>query len=387
MIVLNSAEMRKSLVGTVRTVRLYSGPDSREPLAELEAEIKTENWMNSGARENIIARREALRKRANAATGYDAKTIADLLATIALDIERVKDDLTVYTPRLVTEIVDPDAQELAQLRYYRDCVVEEAEIAVASGIVPLMEHNLPINETVKLAVKAFGDKTTLRELVLNPFYKTEIVIRSAAKALADGENGDFFRPLNSAVFDAAHSQKFDETGATRDLQKYNTIRDAIDKAVRLYDVQSGKQNGLMEHEIYILVNPLDALTLEPIINGALARVAGVAQTADKLPVAAMIPYGGGLNNGQTWGGKTISYPGVKPNEFYILVKNRDNGGYKIIKRTPTMEMGEGDVLGLTTEKRAWHRIDGMFLKWLLPSTIDGKACGRIVKGSLIEDEE
>jgi hypothetical protein len=46
-----------------------------------------------------------------------------------------------------------------------------------------------------------------------------------------------------------------------------------------------------------------------------------------------------------------------------------------------MEMGDGDVLTLSKEERAWHRIDGVFLTWMLPGGTAQKPTGAVISGT------
>jgi hypothetical protein len=244
-----------------------------------------------------------------------------------------------------------------------------------------MDHNLPVDVSFDLSIKGFGDKTTFRELVLNPFYKTENVIQSAARILVDEQNKQSLGAVVSQTYDANHSQAADTTGATPDIQLYNTVKAALKKALRLYNTPTGKMNGEMAHEILLLINPMDLPDVEPVINGGLERLAGINQLVGRLPINGIIPSAGGLNDGLKWGNETLSFPGIPMGTFFIFVKNPVYGGYKIVKRSPTMEMGEGDVLALTSEVRAWHRIDGVFLNWILPSSAGGKQYGAVIKGT------
>jgi hypothetical protein len=245
-----------------------------------------------------------------------------------------------------------------------------------------MEHNLPVDVNVPLQIKAFGDKTTFRELYLNPFHKTENILQSAARILADSQNKEVIGKIITADYTAAaFNQPADTTGATADLKIYNTVKKAIKKALMLYNTPTGKRIGEMQHEIYLLINPLDLYDVEPVINGGLERLAGINQMVGRLPFNGVIPYAGGINDGLKWGNETLSFPGVPLGKFFILIKNPVYGGYKVIKRSPSMEMGNGDVLALTTEKRAWHRIDGVFLDWLLPGGTPQKPAGAVISGT------
>jgi hypothetical protein len=386
--IFNAETMRKELVGQVRHIRVYNGSAQRnlsgnpEAVVDEAVVISAEKWEGSEGRETLLNERHNLAQRfQNAATGYDTATLAALMSNYVIDLQRLADDLTDLTPTLVKVQTDTEAPESIKLRNYLPYVGREGVVMGASDTVPLMDHNLPVDVSMNLVIRAFGDKTTFRELVLNPFYKTENVIQSAARILVDGQNKDSIGAILAKTYDEDHTQEPDATGATVDIKLYNTIKAAIKKALRLYNTPTGKQIGLMQHEIYMLVNPIDIPDITPIIEGGLERLAGINQMVGRLPINAIIPYGGGLNDGMKWGSETLSFPGVPAGTFYIFIKNDVYGAYKIIKRTPTMETGDGDVLALTTEKRAWHRIDGMFLDWILPSNNTGKHYGAIIKGT------
>ena len=69
-------------------------------------------------------------------------------------------------------------------------------------------------------------------------------------------------------------------------------------------------------------------------------------------------------------------------KVYVYVKVDTFGAYRIIKHNETMEVGAGDVLALTSEHRAWHRIRGVFTDWVKPVTEGGKAYGAVVEITL-----
>jgi hypothetical protein len=380
--IFNAETMRKELVGRVRNVRVFRNGQA-EPAAEESFIIKNEKWEGSAAREGILTERRSLITRIrNAATGYDTATLAALLAkNVIIDLQRLQDDMSIHTGTLLTEKNDPDVTDPAYLRQFMPYVGKAEKVMGSGDTVPLIDHNLPVDTVIHLDLKAFGDKTMFRELILDPFYKSQNVIESAARILVDEQNKEIIAPIVTFTFPAAFTQDPDTTGATLDLKIYNTVKAAIKKAVWLWNTPTGKQNGLMAHKIYLLLNPIDVPDIMPILNGALRGLSGINQIVDPLGLDGVIPYGGGLNNGMKWGNDTLKYPGVAAGTFYIFVKNDVYGGYRIIKRSPTMEMGAGDPLELTTEKRAWHWIDGTFIDWLLPVTTGGKNWGSVIKGT------
>ena len=392
--ILNAETMRKNLVGKVRNVRIYNGA-ARDNLTTSVSEVAYtesikvvgEKWMNSAGREALLRDRKNLEnkvKQMNASTGFDMATIKALAGLYTIDLVRQADDYADYTPVLFKEIVDENAPESVVLRDFLPYVGKEEDMIGSSDTVPLMMPALPKDVTVQLVIRGFGDKTTMRQLIFNPFHKTERIIESAARILADEKNKDSFGPILSATFGTNHQQAADTTGATYDLQVYNTLKRGIRKALNLFCNPIGKQNGLLRHEIYLLVNPMDLIDIQPIVNGALAGVGGIQQIATALPIDGIIPYGGGLNHGLMWGKEELKYPGVPQGKVYAFIKVDAFGGYRIVKRNETMEVDNGDILGLTTEKRAWHRIRGVFSDFVLPKTEDKKHYGAVVEITLPE---
>jgi hypothetical protein len=391
MILYNSEQMQKSLLGRARHARIYSGSaatnlhaKTHEVLKDVKTVVKGV-WKNSRERDEFLKQRESAAAKirlANAATGYDAATIQALTGLYAIDVIRQADDLGDFTPLLFNERFDADAPEMVNLMDYLPYIGKEEELKGTSDTVPLMEHVLPEKYPVTLVIRGFGDKTTLRELLFNPFHKTENIIESAARILADEKNADSLKAILGATYGAAFSQAADTGGATYDLKLYNTIKKAIIKALGLYNCPSKRMNGELQHKIYLLVNPIDLINIQPVVNGALAGAGGLQQMAAALPVDGIIPYAGGLNNGMPYGSETLSYPGVESGKAYVYVKLETYTGYRIVKRNETMEVAPGDILGLTTEKRAWHRIRGIFNDWVLPRTAGSKNYGAVIEATL-----
>jgi len=389
---LNAETMRKDLVGKVRNVRIYEGTvtenlNSKEAkIAHSETiEVVGEKWMNSKGRDELLRDRNMLEtkyKQMNASTGYDMATIRALAGLYTIDLLRQADEYTDYTPVLFKEVVDEDAPETVNLRDAMPYIGKEEDMIGSGDTVPLMQSALPVDYPVYLKIRGFGDKTTLRQMVFNPFHKTELIIESAARILSDEKNKDSLGPILSATFDTAHKQAADTVGATYDLQLYNTLKKGIYIALNLTNKPLNKQNGLVRHEVYLLINPMDEMNIVPVANGALAGVGGIQQLAAALSIDGIIPYGGGLNHGMTYGKETLSYPGVPQGKAYAFVKVESFGGYRITKRNETMEVGEGDVLALSTEKKAWHRIRGIHNGFVLPSTEGNTAYGAIVEITL-----
>ena len=281
----NAETMRKDLVGRVRNIRIYNGTagenqDSATPDAAHTETIKVvgEKRLNSAGRETLLNDRKNLEtkiRQMNAATGYDTAAIRALAGLYTVDLVRQADDYADYTPVLFTEKVDENAPATVDLQDVLPYIGREEDIMGAGDKVPLMEHVLPRNYPVRLSIRGFGDKTTMRELVFNPFHKTERVIESAARILADEKNADSISPIVNATYGAPFSRAADTSGASYDINLYNTLKKAIFKALSLLNYPTGKANGLMRNEVYLLVNPLDLVNVQPVVNGHLAGAGGL----------------------------------------------------------------------------------------------------------------
>jgi hypothetical protein len=390
---LNAETMRKDLVGKVRKIRIYNGSAKRNksdvdvPVVKEETiKITGERWLNSAGRETLLCDLKKVQDRLkeNAATGYAPKDIAELATLMTIDLSRQADEYPDYAAVLMKEKFNEAATDPTNLMDDIPYIGKEEEVRGSGDTVPLMEHALPGKYPVEMQIRGFGSKVHFRELIFNPFHSNEKLIESAARILSDHKNKDLFGDIFGITYDAVHSQAADTTSPTYDLQVYNTLRKGIRKAARLICEPLGKANATYKHEIFLLINPLDQLDLQPIIMGALQGVGGLQQLAPALPIDGIIPYGCGLNHGLKYGNETLSYPGVPQGKAYAYIKVDTFGAYRITKRNETMEFGEGDVLSLTSEHRAWHRIRGVYTDWIKPKTVSQKAYGAIVEITLPE---
>jgi len=392
--ILNAEAMRKDLVGKVRNIRIYNekateGLTATNTEAAYTKTIKVvgEKWLNSAGREKLLQDRKSLEDKCrqqmeNASTGYDMKTIQELSALYTIDLVRQADEYPDYTPVLFNEVVDESLPETFNLRDAMPYIGKEEDMVGSGDTVPLMESALPVDQSVYLKIRGFGSKTTMRQLVFNPFHKNELIIKGAARILSDEKNKDFFGAVLGATFGAGHKEAADTSGATYDIQLYNTLKKAILKALNLTCKPLKKKVGLVRHEVYLLINPIDELNILPVVNGALAGVGGLQQIGAALSIDGIIPYGCGLNHELEYGKEKLSYPGVPRGKAYVFVKVESFGGYRFVKRNETMEVGQGDVLGLSPEHKAWHRIRGLFSDFVLPSTESSVNYGAVIEVTL-----
>jgi hypothetical protein len=382
-----------------RTVRVYKGNRfdnlrSEHVLTHCTQQIvvTTKVWQNSDKRENLISQINQLKQelenrkdeliRQNSAQGPDGTLVAELVAKYFIDMVRDGDEIADYTGVLTTIIDRPDMPKDVNLRDFLPYTGKERVITGSNDSVPLIEEHTARLTPITLELRAFGHKNSLWDVLFNPFWDTERLMQTAATIRVDSRNDDVIGNIVRENYDAGHSQAADTTGATYDLKVYNTVLAAIKKDYNLlHPLFKTRTIGSMNPKLYLLCNPSDQWNLQRVVSGGLVGASGVAQIVSALPLTGIIPYGGGIQHGSSWGKEILSYPGVEKGEFYLVGVTRF-GGYTFIKRDLTLETGIGEVLQLSREERAWYRVGKVFLDWLVGKTESSKAYGAIIKGEL-----
>jgi hypothetical protein len=290
-----------------------------------------------------------------------------------LDITRRALEAPDLTGLIAREETNLDFAEVINLR---DVLKFRGEMATISGendAVPLIQQHEGDVDTLTLAIKAVGWKDSLANMLWNRFFTMDKVVQAAIDADVDARNAAIIGYIVGATFVASQKQAADATsGQTLDEHTYNTFVDAIKVLRGLKDIQTLKK--IVVPSISILCNSADTWQIENVIRGQLnGNGSGVrASNRPGLPIANIIEYDGGINDGVVIGKKTLSYPGVTAGKCYVFVP-----GAAVVanKRPLTMETGMGSVLELSTEERAWYRVQGTYLKALMGSSYSGTALG------------
>jgi len=346
-------------------------------------------WKNSEARFNLLRDLKGLQDRLqNAATAPSAATLAEYFAKVFIDVQRQADELADYSASIYNVWTRENAGEVTYLRDFLPYTGKEKAISGENDSVPLIEQNLAQLEQITLQIRAFGWKDSLKNMIFNPINVIQRVTEAAATILVDSRNNDIIGNIVTATYPAAQAVPADATGATYDIRLYNTFKNAILKLASLKHVLTGKElseTGVFSGGIKILCHPADLWQIEKIVNGGLSQILSIQQITQALPFSEIIAYGAGHMNGMTWGQETLAFPGVKKGEAYVFLPN-PLGGIVLDKRPLTLETGTGSVLQLSTEERAWYRINGLFHKWFMGGAHpSGKAgTGNIVKVTLPE---
>jgi hypothetical protein len=319
-------------------------------------------------------------RNAESAPGY--AEIDAFFGKFFLDVTRRALEAPDLTSLIAREETNLDFAEVINLR---DVLKFRGEMSTISGendAVPLIEQHTGNVDTLSLAIKAVGWKDSLANMLWNRFMTMDKVVQAAVDADVDARNAAIIGAIVAATFVASQKQAADGTASqTLDEHTYNTFVNAIKLLRGLKDVQTGKK--ILVPSISILCNSADTWQIENVIRGQLNGNGSSARASNRpgLPIANVIEYDGGINNGVVLGKKTLSYPGVTAGKCYIFVP-----GVALVanKRPLTMETGMGSVLELSTEERAWYRVQGTYLKDLLGSSHNPAAGGAAGFGAIVE---
>ena len=373
-------DMKESLSATV------SRPYGREIIVKMT----NGNYAESAGKAKLEAEVKALQKRAqtaiNAAQAPSGAIIAALVERIFIDMTRRYQESPDFTSRIVTEVNNPDFPDPVNMREILEYRGQMETISGANDSVPLIEQALAEVDTLSLEMKAIGWKTSLRNIIFNPFHNMQKVLDAVTMAYTDYRNAAVIGTIVGTAFDASQQAPAGVGGATYETDLYITFRNAIQLLRTLLDNNTNRPISVPS--ISLLCNSADTWYIERAINGQLAvgggdAVRGVNNTA--LPISEVIEYDRGGNDGFAWGLKEMDFPGVTQGTCYLFVPRVY--AWAAIKRGLMMEVGTGSVLQLSQEERAWYCVQGVYLKDFLGSSfsgVDTSGYGAIVEVTLPE---
>jgi len=353
-------------------IDIFKG-SAKDNLSALKAEcfgesmivpMKNNSWVDSAGYFKLWDEIGHIKK--NAANAPSSSELEALLGKYFIDITRRLQEMPDLTSKICTELTNLDFPEVVTPKYLYPYVGKMETMYGNNDSVPLIEQRLGNTDSITLGIKGIGWKDSLKNLLFNSIFEMQKVSDAVARADADARNAAVIGAIVAYAFNTGtgtpkHYQAAVSTaGLTLDEKTYETVMNAIKKLRALTDPQSGQK--ITPTRMALLVNSADTWQLERVINGQLdingaAGARGYNRQA--LPVAEIIEYDGGFNNGLTWNKETLSFPGVTAGYAYLFVPQAY--AFVLNKRPLTMETGRGSVLQLSTEERAWYRIQGEYL--------------------------
>lgn len=345
--------------------------------------VQSKDWKNSKERFELYRNMHALSAKMQIDIQQNSAPLpADLMTYLEyafIDLQRLADMKADYSNLIYNVISKPDATDPCKIRSLLPYVGIEKVISGENDTAPLIEEYNATGDTVDLDIKAFGHKTSLRNMIFNPNETLQRVLDAAATILVDNRNNDIigkFAAMTTATnFKSKLQQAADSTGSTFDQKLFLTYKKALKTLAKATHPLTGQvlgDMGALNGGARLICNPVDAWDANRVINGELMLAGGVAANFSDLPIDRIIPYGGGIMNGMKYGEKTLSLPGVTVGKAYLYLPNALSG-FVVDKVGQTMQVSPGSALNLSVdaEERGWYRINGVHHKYMLGDALTG----------------
>jgi hypothetical protein len=317
--------------------------------------------------------------KSNAATGYDKGTLVDFVGWTIIDINRLVADYSDFRDRLYNISIMPEASQEIKLRLLLPPTGKGKDFSGTGDMPPLMEHRLGLMDDIRLAPFGFGDVTQLNEILWSPNYN--LIAEGAARIIADEKNALVFKPMVKATYDALHSVPFAKTtGLSKDELMYETLRNALDMSYTLINPLTNRFVYKSDFESVLFIEKSGEAHVRGVIEGNLRNVGGARIIGNPLPIDNIVIYSGGENDGETYQGETLSYPGVPKGVAYLVLKER--AGAQLVEKIDwTLEVDPASSR-INGETRYYYTVFGVYNENVLPATVNGKAYGAIIKIAL-----
>jgi len=324
-------------------------------------------------RYKIVNARKQGEKVQNSADNPTTAALEAFWGRYFLDVTRKTIEAPDLTGMIAEEITD---YNFPKLIYLRDILKFRGKMRPISGqndAVSLIQQHEGNTNTLGLTIQAVGWKDNLENMLYNRFFTMDKVVQAAVDADTDARNAAVIGVILAATFVASQKQAADSTASiSLDGHTYTTLLNAVKLLRGLLDVQTLRRIAVPS--ISCLCNSADTWQIENVIRGQLNMNGGQAMGSNRpsLPISSIIEYDRGINDGIVLGKETLSFPGVTAGKCYLFVP----GVAKVANKRPlTMETGRGSVLELSTEERAWYRVQGTYLTDLLGSSLTGTGLG------------
>jgi hypothetical protein len=309
----------------------------------------------------------------NSAESPSSADIQAFYGKTYFDLQRYNAEAGDLTSLIANEITDYNMEKTPSVRDYEPDRGVMADYAGTNDPVPLIQQNTGNLDTFTVGIKALGWKDCLLNQLYNRWFSMDKVIKAASDAYTDAKNAAGAGMIVGTTYAASQKQAAATTsGSTLDELTYETFVKGIKVLRGLKDIYTKRPIAVTS--ISVLCNSADTWQISNVIRGQLLQNGGGARgnVSPGLPIGNIIEYDRGINDGFTIGKVEASFPGVTAGKCYLFVP-----GVMMIgnKRPLTTETGNGSVLELSTEERAWYAVFGGFYKQFLGTSFVGSSCG------------
>jgi hypothetical protein len=326
----------------------------------------------------------------------DYYTLVDM---IRIDLTRRRIENMDFTSEIANEITNPAFSRTIRIDEFLPFAGAFAEIHGTGDNVPMIQQKTGETGTVGMHIFGLGHERSLEDELYNvsifSLQKVNDAVARAYTNLRNTRNGIgqmvAYSLAGAWTLDqrVAASQILDANGNVMyDVSLYWTLRNALRKLMALNDPQT-LQEISAQRVVLLCRENVTLWDIGRIMRGQLGggETNGTIRQLEALPIDEIWQYKG---DDIYLGAEHIQYPGVPAGHAYLFVPGpAGSPNYVLNKRGLTQEVGRGDVLTLSREKRAFYCVQGEYQDEFFGHTGGGVAnTGYIVEITLpVFDEE
>lgn len=356
--------------------------------SESIVQMNSTKWKDSEGYHSVwnrikaIAMRVSKKENSGATLPNDYYTLFDLFR---IDITRRRLENIDYTGLMTEEIVNEAFTESIRLLEFLPFAAPFKKIEGRSDSVNLIEQKTGDDDTVVMSIYAVGWKEDLMNALYNvDLNKMQRVMEAVERGFRAQRNdlsiGQLPRKTLASGWNAGQQVPAATGGDTYLEDLYNTLNNGIHTLSDLYNFQT--QQKIDPSEIVLVTQTGSVVRdINRAINGDLnLNGKGKVGNYTALEISQIWPY-----RGDTifYGKEKIVYPGVADQKAYMFVPGPAGAPiWTLVKRALTQEIGDGSVLQLSQEERAWYFVQTRYFDEFFGSSagntkIDNDTSGNI----------
>lgn len=365
-VILTKSELLKRNIssGISRMVESYN-PESNKKNSVI---LSGQKWEGTEAHAKVWNRIEDIKKKANSGAAYqNPSDLYDFLDLIRVDITRRAMANADYTSEIAQEVTNPNFSASVTLQEFLKYAAPFQKFEGTGDQVKILQPKTGATGSVLMYNYGIGwAGRSLNDQLYDSIFDLAKVNDAIAEGYALRRNEQTIGAICSETYDASQKEAADTTsGASVDQLYYNTLNGALNLLSGLKDPQNPDEY-IDVTEATLICNPSRLRQISRVINGQLTNGATIQNVNALGEISTVIPYGA---KNIYFGKETISFTGCAAGKAYLFVPQ--TAFYVLNKRGITVQTGAGDALSFTSEKTAWHIVQGEYTDEFFGATAGG----------------
>lgn len=302
----------------------------------------------------------------------------NLIQAVVLDITRRRMENADFTSMISAETTNLNAQNPMNVKSLLPYTGKFGEYQ-AGQAVNMIQQKTGGKDTFDFTLYAIGFERDLYSVLFDmELFDMQRVMDCVARSYTGLRNDLCLSPLLNANWQASQIQPASVIGTngvlTFEHAIYDTLLRAWRRLVGLFDMQTGQEIDA-PRVILLVRNAHAAWAVNAVVNGYLKDVGtNTMKYLDAIPIDEIWTYKG---DSWWWFNDHVQYNGVANNTGYLFVPGPSGGPFWTVNKMPlTQRIGQGPVLTLGQEQRAWAFGQGNYYDlWLGSSGAKGASAG------------